>query len=610
MKLPILLLVLLALTPFASAIDTYIVAGQSNGWRLSSLAPGNEAIEGPSIHYFGMQCVSEPEESEMITLTSLSPTHKGTGLAQALLNQANGEDIVFIQYCRCGAPVTGESEKSWWPGSDPANGETFEGGLFAKFETYLTRARAQVQSEIGEDLKFKGIFWHQGESDESTDKILFEETLAKVFGRFRDITDTPELPIVAGHIRELSEGRAGVNAAISRIAANDPNITAIPLSNLTFEPDKEGKPDVHIATAGCHELGQQMAGAMEKLQSRGGPFHIYAPSRGSNSLWVLKATPNEEGLELSKVEQLDLGFSPATIAAHPFKPQFYVSTNRNGANGAPVDGAVVRHGDDGFEIFPFEAAHGYSYLSLDHRNRFLLGCNYGDGFIDVYELDNDGIPSALVSSLNEGRKAAHAVLPSPDNRFVYIPYVKEHNALFQYHFDPDTGALSALETLDALPPEGTGPRHLAYHPTLPMLYFSNEQHLGVSVYQKADDGQLSLQQVCDITGFERPEDGISSSDILITPDGRYLFAGIRGNKHDLDFISRYEVLENGEVKHLGLTKADAVPWGLTLSPDASFLFATGFKSGTLMAFRVKEDGDLERVATMDWDENISDIVAW
>lgn len=343
-------------------------------------------------------------------------------------------------------------------------------------------------------------------------------------------------------------------------------------------------------------------------RSEEGGFLIYAPSRSTESIQVVEALPSGEALELRKIDPIPLGFAAATIVAHPDKPLLYVTSNRGGDDGA--DGAVVTlcHTGVDIEIRPFKADHGYSYLSLDRSNRFLLGCNYGDGFVEVYELDETGMPGPAVSSLNEGRKNAHCVLPSPDNRFVYIPYVKDTNALFQYRFDAETGALNALETLDAKPPAGTGPRHLAYHPELPMLYFSNEQHLGVSVYEKLPSGQLEVRQVCDLTGPKAPEDGVSSSDIVITADGRFLFAGIRGHKHDFDWISRYEVLPDGKVKHLGLTPADKIPWGLALSPGGKFLLATGFQSGTLMAFRIGDDGGLERAGTLDWDPQISDLV--
>lgn len=334
------------------------------------------------------------------------------------------------------------------------------------------------------------------------------------------------------------------------------------------------------------------------------PFTVYAPSRATETLQIVRVVPGEGEVVFAPTEPVALGFAAATITAHPEKPLLYVAGNRDG-NGATLalagDGSVT-----GTTIF--ETANGYSYLSTDRAANFLLGCSYGEGVVDVYELDETGSVGPRVSTVDEGRKAAHCVLPSPDNRSVYIPYVKDSNALFQYHFDPETGGLTPMERLDAGPPAGTGPRHLAYHPTLPLLYFSNEQHLGVSVYERAESGLLTLKQVCDLPGGGAPAEGVSSSDIVITPDGKFVFAGIRGHQHEFDFISRYRVEDDGTLVGLGRTEADKIPWGLALSPDGGFLCATGFEAASLMVFRIGDEGELERVGTHEWDKQISDLV--
>jgi 6-phosphogluconolactonase len=210
---------------------------------------------------------------------------------------------------------------------------------------------------------------------------------------------------------------------------------------------------------------------------------------------------------------------------------------------------------------------------------------------------------------NEGRKNAHCVLPSPDNRFVYIPYVKDTNALLQYRFDARSGTLTPLEPANANPPEGSGPRHMAYHPTLPVAYFSNEQHLGVSIYDRESAGPLKFRAVCDAVTAEEPKEGVSSSDIVITPDGRFVFAGIRGHSRDFNWITRYRVDEKGGLTLLGRTPADKIPWGFTLSPDGEYLAVTAFNGGSISVYHVTRDGDLVQSARVDCDKNISDIVA-
>jgi 6-phosphogluconolactonase len=337
-------------------------------------------------------------------------------------------------------------------------------------------------------------------------------------------------------------------------------------------------------------------------------FHIYAPSRTTGELLVVKATPSSGGLALELSRRVELGFAAGTIVSHPARPMLYVAAPRGEEDNSP--GAVVMLDTKGKyqRHAPVTLNHGYSYLSLDRSNRFLLGVNYFDGFVDIYALDESGAVRKRVTAMNEGRRNAHCVLPSPDNRFVYIPYVKDTNAIFQYQFNSTSGQLAPLKPKNANPPTGTGPRHMAYHPKMPIVYFSNEQHLGVSVYEVQKFGGLKIRQVCDAVNKAESKDGVSSSDIAITSDGRFLFAGIRGHKRDFDWISRYRVKSNGEVKLLGLTPADKIPWGLTFSPDSRYLLATAFQGATLTAFRISDNGDLKKVANLKWPKNITDLV--
>ena len=149
---------------------------------------------------------------------------------------------------------------------------------------------------------------------------------------------------------------------------------------------------------------------------------------------------------------------------------------------------------------------------------------------------------------------------------------------------------------------------MAYHPSLPMVYFSNEQGVGLSSYRRNADGQLKIEQDISILPPGISKIGLSASDLVITPKGRFLFAGLRGHRQDFDHISRYRVLGDGKAEFLGLTEADKIPWGLTLSPDGKFLLASATSGASLTAYRILPDGDLRRAATMLWDPRMSDLV--
>jgi 6-phosphogluconolactonase (cycloisomerase 2 family) len=121
--------------------------------------------------------------------------------------------------------------------------------------------------------------------------------------------------------------------------------------------------------------------------------------------------------------------------------------------------------------------------------------------------------------------------------------------------------------------------------------------LGLSSYRREANGQLKVEQDISILPPGMSKIGLSASDLLITPDGKFLFAGLRGHRQDFSRISRYRVIEDGKAEFLGLTEADKVPWGLTLSPDGKFLLVSATTGASLAAYRISKDGNLKRVAT-------------
>ncbi|HBJ39075.1 MAG TPA: hypothetical protein DDZ51_30885 [Planctomycetaceae bacterium] len=339
------------------------------------------------------------------------------------------------------------------------------------------------------------------------------------------------------------------------------------------------------------------------------PFRIYAPSSKTQSLWIVDAVPKQDGgLELKIAEKRDLGFPGGVIAGHPEKPLLYVAGG--GGERGKVPGAVVTLATNGSYAshHRIDLNDDAAYLSLDRSGKFLLGVSYGNGRLNVYRLGEDGLPGKAVTTVDEGKKEAHCVLVSPDNKFIYVPYVKANLALLQYRFDASSGTVTPLDPLNANPPPGTGPRHLVYHPTLPMVYFTNEQGIGLSTYERLSDGQLALRQDIAILPEGMSKEGLSASDLEITPDGKFIFAGLRGHSQDFDRIARYRVREDGQAELLGLTPTDKIPWGLALSPDGEYLVVSAYTGATLSAYRITTEGGLEKAASLSWDAEISDLL--
>ena len=251
-----ILLVSLGLLGTSNAAEIYIVAGQSNGWRLSSIAEGPGEAAKP-IRYFGMGCSTRPDKASMTVIEKLHPSTSGAGLAGALRDGSDTE-IVFIQYCVCGTSLG--DEVNWYPGEDPAAGKVNDAGLFGSFTKYLADVRAQLEKE-GIEWKVDGLFWHQGEADVKRSSEEHEQNLKNLIFRFRQDL-RKDLPIVAGHIRDLDEGSRGINRALDAVAASDPKMAVVNLDGLPFESPT----DVHVKPAGCIVLGGRMVEALKALK--------------------------------------------------------------------------------------------------------------------------------------------------------------------------------------------------------------------------------------------------------------------------------------------------------------------------------------------------------
>ena len=89
-----------------------------------------------------------------------------------------------------------------------------------------------------------------------------------------------------------------------------------------------------------------------------------------------------------------------------------------------------------------------------------------------------------------------------------------------------------------------GPRQAVYHPSMPIVYFSNEHQLGVSVCQLGDDGQLmGLAHVTTLrrkSPFAAGKRDLRASSVVVSPAGKRLFVAVRdfGGDEDSGFTFR------------------------------------------------------------------------
>ena len=162
------------------------------------------------------------------------------------------------------------------------------------------------------------------------------------------------------------------------------------------------------------------------------------------------------------------------------------------------------------------------------------------------------------------------------------------NVIYQFRFDETTGALTHNDPPVLAQDDMIGPRHFTFHPSLDVVYFSNEQGCSVSSYRMDDAGRLTAMQTV-ATLPEGVEIRNTCSQIQFTPDGSLLFAPNRGHNS----IAGFAVDGDGRLTPAGHVATEAVPSAFSLDPSGRFVYAAGSATGLLASYSVNgETGEL------------------
>jgi len=308
--------------------------------------------------------------------------------------------------------------------------------------------------------------------------------------------------------------------------------------------------------------------------------------------------------ELKQVGSVDAGANPSFLALHPNGRVLYAVNEVEKYNGkatgavssfaiARDTGALTRLGEQ-----PSEGA-APCYVSVDRSGRVVLVANYVGGSVALLPIQTDGAlaPAASVvhhtgSGPNADRQSAphaHCILADPSNRFALAADLGA-DRVFVYRLDAEVNKLRHVEGGDAVMRAGAGPRHIAFHPTLPLVFVTNELDSTVATLRfDAERGKLSVIDTRSTlspgpTGTNYP------ADIHIASSGRTLYVSNRGHNS----IAVFSVAATGELTldQVVSTEGDW-PRNFNLDPTGRWLLVANQKSNSIVVFgRDQESGKL------------------
>ncbi len=232
------------------------------------------------------------------------------------------------------------------------------------------------------------------------------------------------------------------------------------------------------------------------------------------------------------------------------------------------------------------------YLHVDATGKTVLVANYSSGSVASLPVGANGTLSESASfvqhvgsSVNPARQKephAHAIITSPDNKFVYAADLGLDQVLC-YRLDATTSKLTANDPPFAKTPAGAGPRHLTFHPNGKHLYVINELLNSVTVFAyDALTGALTEQQ----TLSTLPADFKGTSycaDLKITPNGRFLYGTNRGH----DSIAAYRIGDDGKLALIAITPSlGKGPQNLAITPNGELLLCANMPGKNVAVFRI------------------------
>lgn len=229
------------------------------------------------------------------------------------------------------------------------------------------------------------------------------------------------------------------------------------------------------------------------------------------------------------------------------------------------------------------------YIINDDKN--VISANYTGGNITIFGKNSDGsltdakqIIQHEGKSLNEKRQErahVHMTYFSPDKKYVLVNDLGMDKVLiYKYDKNAPTEILTLKETIDTK--KGSGPRHLVFSNDGKFVYVLHELDGSLTTY-KYKNGSLKLLQETTIIAKDFKGE-ISSADIHISPDGKFLYATNRG---DANTINTFAINKKGTLDLVNQidTKGKG-PRNFAIDPSGNFLLVGHQYTNDVVIFKI------------------------
>jgi 6-phosphogluconolactonase len=233
------------------------------------------------------------------------------------------------------------------------------------------------------------------------------------------------------------------------------------------------------------------------------------------------------------------------------------------------------------------------HSAFDPSGRFVIVANYSSGAVSVLPVAADGRlgdPVQVVPltgqpgphRVEQTGSHPHQIVFDPSGKYVIVPD-KGLDRVFIFRFDADAGKLAPTAQGSVVARSGSGPRHAAFHPSLPVAWVLNEIASTVTTYYwEPEHGSLRPVEILptlppDFTGES------TAAEIAVGQQGRFVYCSNRG--HDSVAIFSADP-QTGVLTSTGWQPARGrVPRFIGFEPSKQFLYAANEQSDTVVRWK-------------------------
>ena len=304
--------------------------------------------------------------------------------------------------------------------------------------------------------------------------------------------------------------------------------------------------------------------------------------------------------------------SPSFLALHPSRALLYAVNEIGEYEGKPAGSVSAFAIDRKTGLLTLinrqsSGGGGPAHISTDRKGAHVLVANYGGGSVAALPIAPDGSLQPISgfvqhtgSSVNPARQKsphAHSIDLDPEGQHAYVADLGLDKVLI-YRYDASKGTLTPGDPPFATVEPGSGPRHVAIHPSGRFAYVTNEIVLTVSAFARdAKSGALkTLQTLSTLPEGVKPQPTYSTAELTMHPSGRFLYGSNRGH----DSITVYAVDQSsGRLTFVhNEPTGGSTPRSFGIDPSGRWLLAANQRSDSVVVFQIDQaSGKLTPTAT-------------